>query len=372
MRTGDLRKESDLKRGVRIFLALTVTALLLVLVLSAGEYGWNDLLRPTTWKELLRRDIWRDILTNLGTAFRAVSFLYLLLSLGVISLHYYLHCLRLQLLSWATGKFISLKTSIEFTFGGLFLGAVTPFQSGGIPLQLWVLGREGLSVGEGGAVILFRGALSLSVLVVALPFIFPYRAVLGSGAVNAVIKYLLVFYALFLFILFSALFRTGTLRRHAFTLADWLKRKRVARGERLHRFLAGAFEQVTDFKRALRDYFGKGKGRLTLSFLATLLAMALYFLLAPTLLFGIGVPDVPVTKAIVLGMIIAYLLPFVPTPGASGIAEVVSSALFFSVCPRHLLGVYVLLWRLLTFYLGVIAGAVVILRMLRPGLGPPS
>lgn len=365
----ELRREGA-KRGVRVFLGLTTAAILGILIVSAGEYGWRDLFQLNTWRELLERATWQAILFNLGSAFRSINAPYLLLAIAVISIHYYLHCLRLQLLAWATGRFISLASSVEFTFGGLFLGAVTPFQSGGVPLQLYVLKREGLSVGKGGAVIIFRGVLSLSILVVGLPLLFSYRALLGSGEVSAVMRYLFVLYALLLFILFSALFRTEGLRRHAFALANWLRRWRMVRGDGLHKWFARVFEEVTDFKTALRDYFRERKGRVALSFLATLFTMVFYFLLAPILLIGIGVTDVPITQAMALGMAIAYLLPFAPTPGASGIAEVVSSAIFLTVCPKHLLGVYILLWRFLTFYMGVILGAVVILRMLKAGAGP--
>lgn len=181
-------------------------------------------------------------------------------------------------------------------------------------------------------------------------------------------KYLFVLYGLLLFILFSALFRTEGLRRHAFSLADWLRRRRVVRSDRLRNWFGRVFAEVGDFKTALRDYFRGRKGRLALAFLATLFTMGFYFLLAPVLLRGLGITDVPLTKAMALGMAIAYLLPFVPTPGASGFAEVVSSALFLTVCPKRLLGVYVLLWRFLTFYIGVMLGATVILRMLRRGV----
>ncbi len=363
-------KTKGMKRGVRVFLGLTTTAILAVLIISAGEYGWSDLFQGETWRELFQGGTWQTILSSIGAAFRAVNLSYLFLAIGVTLMHYYLHCLRLQLLSWATGTFISLRSSAEFTFGGLFLGAITPFQSGGIPLQLYILKKEGLSVGKGGAVVMFRGVLSISVLVAGLPLIFGYRALLGGGEVRALIKYLTVLYALLMFILLSALFRTEGLRRHAFGLADWLRRRGVMRSDGLHGVFGRLFEEVTDFKTALRSYFRERKGRLGLSFLATLFTMGFYFLLAPILLAGMGVANVPVAKAMVLGMMIAYLLPFTPTPGASGIAEVLSSALFLTVCPRNLLGVYVLLWRFLTFYIGVIFGGVLILRMLRPEVRP--
>ena len=368
---GTLRRKG-MKRGVRIFLGLTIVAVLGVLIISAGEYTWRDLFEFNAWKGLTERETWANILKSISAAFRQMRLLYLSLALLCISVHLYLHCLRLQLLSWATGRFISLRASTEFTFGGYYLGAITPFQSGGIPLQVWVLKREGLSVGEAGAVIMFRGVLSVLVLVVALPLLLTYRGLLGRGEISALIKYLAVLYPILLFILLSALFRTEGLKRHTFAIVDFFKKKRIVRSMRLRHGLTKLFSEVDQFKGALKDYFGKRKGRVALSFLVTLFCMGFYFLIAPILLLGMGITGVPFTQAIFLGMMVAYLLPFAPTPGASGIAEVVSSALFLSVCPRDLLGVYVLLWRFLTFYIGVTLGGLIILRMLRRGVTPPQ
>jgi uncharacterized membrane protein YbhN (UPF0104 family) len=57
---------------------------------------------------------------------------------------------------------------------------------------------------------------------------------------------------------------------------------------------------------------------------------------------------------------------FIPTPGASGVAEVGFAALFSPVCPGELLSIYMLLWRFFTFYLGVIIGGIIVINILRP------
>jgi hypothetical protein len=109
-------------------------------------------------------------------------------------------------------------------------------------------------------------------------------------------------------------------------------------------------------------FFKVGKWKTLLSFLVTLISMGIYFLIAPTLLYGLGI-QVPVMKAIILQLVLTYLLVFVPTPGASGVAELGGFSLFALICPKELLGVYVLLWRFFAFYISVIIGGFVLIRM---------
>ena len=44
--------------------------------------------------------------------------------------------------------------------------------------------------------------------------------------------------------------------------------------------------------------------------------------------------------------LVMFLLYFAPTPGASGIGEVLSAAVMSSYVPRELTPIYILIWRL--------------------------
>jgi len=57
-----------------------------------------------------------------------------------------------------------------------------------------------------------------------------------------------------------------------------------------------------------------------------------------------------------------------PTPGASGIAEAAGMGLYSAVCPKHLLGVFVLLWRFFSPYIAMMIGAFLVLRLVS-GIG---
>ncbi len=77
---------------------------------------------------------------------------------------------------------------------------------------------------------------------------------------------------------------------------------------------------------------------------------------------GIGLSP-PVLQTMITQIILSYLLLFAPTPGASGIAEGGGFLLFKPLCPEHLLGIFIVLWRFFSYYLLVILGGILLARM---------
>ncbi len=330
-------ERKELVKGLRIFLAISILAILVILVFTVNKETY--------------------------TALKRMIPLYLALGLLFSIVHLYLDVLRLQILAWALGRFLSFKSSVEFTLGGLFLGAVTPFQSGGIPLQVYVLKKEGFSIGQGTAVILFRAILALGVVFVALPGIIAYYHVISTAqALRSILNYLFFFYLIAIILLMLILYKTEWVRDSLHRFGDFLRKRRVIKSEGPRRFVDRTLNEVKNFKRSMLLFFKAGKWKTLLSFAVTLVSMGIYFLIAPMLLRGLGI-EVPIIKAAILQLVLTYLLAFIPTPGASGVAELGGFSLFALICPRELLGVYVLLWRFFTFYISVIIGGFVLIKM---------
>jgi uncharacterized membrane protein YbhN (UPF0104 family) len=63
-----------------------------------------------------------------------------------------------------------------------------------------------------------------------------------------------------------------------------------------------------------------------------------------------------------------FLLYFAPTPGASGIAEVLSAAVMSVYVPRGMVPIYTLVWRFIQSWLTIAVGFVVFSAWVRRGL----
>lgn len=62
----------------------------------------------------------------------------------------------------------------------------------------------------------------------------------------------------------------------------------------------------------------------------------------------------------VVGLLLNFVVLFVPSPGASGVAEVVTVGLMENLIPKELIPLYVLLTRFFAIYCAVVVGGVVI------------
>ncbi len=66
--------------------------------------------------------------------------------------------------------------------------------------------------------------------------------------------------------------------------------------------------------------------------------------------------------------LVMFLLYFAPTPGASGVGEVLSAAVMSSYLPRELTPIYILIWRLTLSYFTIALGFLVFSGWVRRGL----
>ncbi len=113
-------KEYRIKTGLAIFLALSIiTAMALVYI---GDY----------------KDIW-DTLKKMRIGYA------LLAGIAVVG-YWALNGLKFQILIKGLGADVRFWDSFRAFVANLFLGAVTPFQTGGGPLQIYILSRAGVPI----------------------------------------------------------------------------------------------------------------------------------------------------------------------------------------------------------------------------------
>jgi uncharacterized protein (TIRG00374 family) len=279
---------------------------------------------------------------NTKEELKLISPLFIFFTLLSVFLSQFFNIWRLRYIIKALGKELSWGGAFYYTIGGLFLGGVTPLQIGGVPLQLYICRREDITIPEASAAIFARGLLSIFVLPLLIPLVYYYRGFFTAGIMQGIIKYLSIFYGVGIALFIFVIART-----------DWLTKK----------FKSKFFHGVIEFKQVFRKEFVKRKGAFFKAYLLTALSLVFNFLIAFLLLRGLGV-QANFFKATVLQIILTYGLAFMPTPGASGLAEGSAYGLFKDIVPQSILGVYVVLWRFFTTYLGMIVGGIALSRFL--------
>jgi uncharacterized protein (TIRG00374 family) len=154
----------------------------------------------------------------------------------------------------------------------------------------------------------------------------------------------------------------GVARRLARRLVGLLEKRGSAglvhRVEVLREGIDRAHESLVAFFR------GWGWAALGVAVLLTALAHA-NKLLAGYLVLRMLDIQAPFLDVLLLQTLIVFLLYFAPTPGGSGLAEILSAAVMSIYVPRELTPSYILLWRLVVSYLTVGFGSYVFWRWLK-------
>ncbi|MCL2352371.1 MAG: flippase-like domain-containing protein [Firmicutes bacterium] len=251
--------------------------------------------------------------------------------------------------------FQSLKT----TMIGLLYNNLTPFASGGQPMQVYDLARDGIDAGDAASfvavkTILYQTCLTVyAVAVLASTFSF-FRAhiprfglLLWAGiGVNTV----------FVAALGAVAVNKSAARKLARAAVGFLSALRIIK--KRERALESLNKQITLFNESFALIYQK-KDRLILGFALTVLQQTLYYCLPFCIYKSFSLSGSAFTLLLGAQAILSLIMAFVPLPGGSGVAEsgfYLFFALFFA---QSVIMPAVFIWRFLTYYSTIIVGGAV-------------
>ncbi len=330
---------SHIKKGIKIFLVITVITMLILLIVTVSD----------------------DTLESL----KKMQPIYFLYAFIVLIIYYYLDALKIKFICKALGHDVSIKTGIDIIISGIFLAAVTPFQTGGLPVQLYELKQNNISYGEGSLILFMRGVTAVFFYLIVLPIVFGiYSNVFSSSIVQNLIKYLLFVYAAVLIFFIFAIFAPDRIIKLLYRLDRFLKGRGILKSDKIINIINWFEKEIEMFLKGLKLFFTKKKLYLILSLFLTFISFIFFYSIALIILVGLGISVKNPIEIVNLQFLHAFLVLFMPTPGASGISETLFATLFSSVCSKELLGIYAILWRFFTFYIGAAVGGFLTLNII--------
>jgi uncharacterized protein (TIRG00374 family) len=295
---------------------------------------------------------------------------WVLLGVAVASLDWFGGGLRLYVLLRHVHPSSSLKGAVFAAGLNAWGTLITPSQAGGGPVGIYTLKRYGTPIPEGMIATFMSFVATILFFAVAGPLAIFLGAgreleghgVLGVATLNDLFRvslggFVTVGVVLLLLILFP-----GVARILAHRLLRWLERRGSENLARRLGFLSDGIDRAHE---AMVAFF-RGRGWLSLgaSILLTAPTLANKLLAGYIVLRALGI-HAPFVDVLLLQTLIIFLLYFAPTPGGSGLAEVLSAAVMSIFVPRELTPSYVLLWRLFVGYLTLAVGSFVFWRWLK-------
>ena len=255
---------------------------------------------------------------------------------------------------------VSLWHCVRANWANMFLGAITPAQTGGGAAQLYVLCRRGARLSEAilCSLLTFVATLLFFALggLAALAFL-PDEA-LSRGVLVTLVIAVAVITALSALLISAIATRRRTVR--------WVRRFLnliSRRGTRVRRWAAAGRQllsrEIDRLASGVRAVASRGRVTLLWVCAATVVLYFNKYLMGYVLAAALQGPvDVSFIGLQLLQQIVLY---FAPTPGASGVAEASTGLLMTRVLLVEVTVLWVVGWRLLTTFFGTILGAFVLL-----------
>ncbi|MDE7380183.1 MAG: flippase-like domain-containing protein [Clostridia bacterium] len=258
-----------------------------------------------------------------------------------------------------TGR-MRLATSVKTHFLGKYYDAVTPFSTGGQPMQIYYLNTKGISGGNSTAIVLIRyysSVLCWITLGGILMAVGAVNGVLNDVSVGTVLKVTgWIGIAINLIIpLFVTLFLI--LPRFMQKLTEGIvklgKKLRIVKDA--EKTTAKATRVVSDFKQSFK-LMATSPVKLILLILVSFGEVFLTFATPFFVMKALSCPvDGMIIDVMALNAFATFGVSFVPTPGNSGVVEGMG-ARALSVAAGSALVWSVLVWRLSVFYLYILIG----------------
>lgn len=280
---------------------------------------------------------------------RAVPVREILLLLGMIVLAWLCNAARIRLLAGALGRRLARRDAFAIVVASEFAGVATPAGAGCPATYVLLLSRHGLPVSSGAAVVAVDSAVDLIFFGTALPVV--AVLVVADGNMASPLRLLGLMSVLAVLGSAALFFLLSNGRALAGACALTLCRWGWLQGVRF-RLLRGLLR----FRRSARLLAGMGAARLGLLYFYCLLHWLLRYSVLPLVLLALG-------KSLSWGYLFAMqgLLLFVGQatflPGGGGGVELGFSALLAPHLDAGTTAAALLLWRFVTFYWYLLAGA---------------
>lgn len=293
--------------------------------------------------------------------------------LGILGLlvlcDWVLGALRLYIFAHPMSPSVGFWDSMRANLANMFLGGITPTQTGGGAAQLYILWRAGLPFSSGVAFTVINFVSTLATLVLAVGFIVLATPAEFPPLLRLAIRYGFLVCTLALGLLLATLLAPRFFARFAITLIEKAARFLGPVGRRRALGLREKLDlMIRDWHEAVRLV---SRERPYLLVLSQVLTFALYFnkcLIGYVLAQAMGIVA-PFWSILGAQAVVVFLCYFSPTPGGAFVAEVSNSFLMGFVSGRESMALHTTLVRISAMWLGVILGGFVLAQQLRKDSG---
>lgn len=324
-----------------VFFCISIAVLVVILLYQYRKYGIKDV------AELFKENV----------HFKGVVFI-LLVFLAIM----FLESFRTWLLILKATKISRPVISYKSTAICRYYDCITPFSFGGQPFQIYYLSTRGVNTGVATSVPLAKYMYSqISFCLIALIMLIVGSGMWGTKSNLVVwlsIVSLIISVVFLLLIIFITLSKKVASRLIIGFIKFLSKIKLVKNYRKTSRVV---YRSLTEYQKSIRFYL-KDFWTSLLAFISSA-GVVLLKALIPYLIYVMLSENVEVGFSIIFCKFIICELAtmYIPLPGGSGVAEISFTALFSSLFSDGLLFWAMLIYRIASYYIYILQGALVII-----------
>ena len=250
---------------------------------------------------------------------------------------------------------------LKYSFIGFFFCYITPSASGGQPVQMYHMKRDGIRYGC-SALIMMLITIAYKAVLVILGGVFLILRRKTVAAYADRMSWLLVLGFIlniaFIALLVLLVIRPKWVRKIGLKLVMWLSAHRLIKSKTYDR-LTAKINRICDVYTSGAGYIRKNPHVVIRIFLLTTLQRLCQFAVTWTVYRAYGLDTVSIADILALQIMIAVAAEMLPLPGAAGITEGCFLLVFTGIFGKALVRPALLLSRGLSYYLVLIAGGIV-------------
>lgn len=278
----------------------------------------------------------------------------------------------LVLADWAMGAMRNhifakrIKPDIPFSvtwdanLANIFVGAVTPSQSGGGPAQFYILYRNGISISDSLAISIVNYIATMTWLPAAawLGLLYIGEDLENQMLVN-LFRMALGLFGSILVIIFISLFLPSQMSKFVHSIA-----RIFLEGSKINLMIHTAADGLHHYHKTIMDFLTGKWFLFPLSVIITVVMYSNKYFIAYIIMMGLGL-EADLIHVMAVQAIIFFILYFAPSPGAAGIAEISQASLMISLVPSGFMSIFTAAQRVFTLMIPAVVGGLTLMRYLK-------
>lgn len=301
----------------------------------------------------------RDELDEIVDCILKMDYCWFLVGVLCLVLYRVLTGLSLYSLVKINGEEVSLLRSIQISFIILFFHGVTPFAGGGQPMEIYYLHNEKIGVTKATNIVLQNFIVYQIALIflgmVAVIYNHYFQIFVEDSLLKKLVMLGFVINVLVLVVtcLFSFCKRLNQFVCN--TGLNFLRKIKIVKDVDMTR--KKLIEYLNNFHKNAK-ILKKNKVKVFKIILINLLALIIQYSISFAVMYALGVEKLNYVTSIITTAYVMIIGSFVPIPGGTGGLEYGFICFFGYLVSGSILTAGMLIWRLISYYLGIIIGAV--------------